>query len=243
MVLLVGVLVACCGGAHDAPVDQVLVSAAASLGDAFSAVEVAFEQANPGLDVVLNLGGSSTLREQILEGAPVDVFASADESNMARVVAAGGADGDPVVFATNSLMIAVAAGNPGDIGGLEDFERADLLLGLCNEGVPCGTFARSVFANAGVTPLADTEEPDVRALLTKIAAGELDGGITYVTDVAAAGDLVTGITIPADVNVIASYPITVVAGAPHPLGAEAFVDFVVSSAGRSILSDYGFGSP
>lgn len=231
------------GGEAGDPAGSVLVFAAASLTDAFAEMEVSFEADNPDVDVQLNLAGSSSLREQILEGAPADVFASANQSNMDQVIEAGEVDGDAPVFVENLLQIAVPAGNPAGIAGLEDFAREDLLIGLCAEGVPCGDFAREVLANAGVEAAVDTNEPDVRALLTKIGADELDAGIVYVTDVAAAGDLVEGIDIAEDVNVVASYPIAPLAGAPNPAAAAAFVDFALSDEGRSILQSYGFAAP
>jgi molybdate transport system substrate-binding protein len=249
--VLVLVLVAACGAggggrsepAGAGPSGSVLVFAAASLTDAFADIEAAFEAAEPGVDVVVNLAGSSSLREQILEGAPADVFASANQANMDAVVDAGMASGEPRVFAVNSLQIAVPAGNPAGVTGLADLARPDLLVGLCAEGVPCGDFGRRALAAAGVTPAPDTEEPDVRALLTKIEAGELDAGIVYVTDVRSASGGVEGIDIPDDVNVAADYPIVALAEAPNPEGAEAFVHFVLSGAGRSLLDQRGFSSP
>ena len=180
--------------------------AAASLTDAFEEVGTAFEAANPGRTVEFNFAASSALREQILAGAPADVFASANTSNMDQVVE-GGAAAEPETFVKNLLQIAVPAGNPAGVTGLADFANADLLIGLCAEEVPCGEFGREALANAGVTPSIDTNEPDVRSLLTKVEAGELDAGIVYVTDVLSAGDAVEGIDIPADDNVIATYPI------------------------------------
>lgn len=221
----------------------VLVSAAASLTDAFAGLETEFEVANPGVDVVLNLGPSSGLREQVLNGAPVDVFASANTSNMDRVAEAGEVAGEPVIFARNLLQIAVPPGNPAGITGLEDFGRDELLIGVCVEEAPCGAFARQVLANAGVTPAIDSNEPTVRALLTKVELGELDAGITYVTDVASAGGAVEGVAIPEGVNVVAAYPIAVLANAPNPDGAAAFVDFVLSDAGQAILAEFGFAAP
>ena len=232
--------VAGCGGNASR---EVLVSAAASLTDAFAEVESAFEDANPGVDVVLNLGSSSSLREQILEGAPADVFASANTSNMDQVVTGGEAAGEPTTFALNLLQIAVPAGNPAGITGLQDFAKEELLIGLCAEEVPCGDFGRQALANAGVIAAIDTNEPDVRALLTKIEAGELDAGITYVTDVLSAGGAVEGIVIPDDVNVVAAYPIVALTSAPNPDGATAFVAFVLSAPGQAILASYGFTSP
>ena len=222
--------------------EELLVSAAASLANAFSELAEAFEEANPGVKVVLNLASSSSLRHQILEGAPVDVFASANISHMEEVVEAGEADGYQV-FVSNQLQIAVPPGNPAGVGGLEDFANDRLWIGLCAQGVPCGDLARQVLDNAGVTPSIDSDEPDVRALLTKIELGELDAGITYTTDVLSAGDGVWGIDIPEEVNVVAHYPITTLLDAPHPEAATAFVAFVLSPQGQAILSEYGFVPP
>ncbi|MGH8915010.1 MAG: molybdate ABC transporter substrate-binding protein, partial [Acidimicrobiia bacterium] len=199
--------------------------------------------ANPGVDVILNLAGSSALREQILEGAPVDVFASANTSNMDQVVEAGEVAGEPEIFAYNLLQIAVPAGNPAGVTSLGDFADEELLIGLCAEDVPCGEFARTAIENAGVVPAVDSNEPDVRALLTKIEAGELDAGVTYVTDVESTGGSVEGVDIPEDVNVVAEYPIATLADAPNPDAAAAFVAFVLSDEGQSILTSYGFTSP
>lgn len=220
-----------------------MVSAAASLNEVFESMAAGFEEDNPGVEVVLNLAGSASLREQILGGAPVDVFASADMANIAQVVAAGAVAGEPLVFARNRLQIAVPAGNPGGVAGLEDFADDTLFLGLCAEGVPCGDFARQVLANVGVDPALDTQEPDVRSLLTKIAERELDAGITYVTDVMAAGSAVEGIDLPEEVNVTADYAIAVLTDAPHPDLAKSFVDFVQSASGQSLLAEFGFSLP
>ena len=218
------------------------VFAAASLTDAFDEVGAAFEEANPDVSIEFNYGASSALREQILAGAPADVFASANTSNMDQVVETGAAT-DPEDFVTNQLQIVVPAGNPGGVAGLDDFANADLLIGLCAEEVPCGEFGREALANAQVTPSVDTNEPDVRALLTKVEAGELDAGIVYVTDVLAAGDAVEGIDIPADVNVTATYPIAALSDAGNAEVAAAFVEFVLSDDGQEILESYGFDSP
>lgn len=218
------------------------VFAAASLTDAFDEVGAAFEEANPDVSIEFNYGASSALREQILAGAPADVFASANASNMDQVVETGAA-ADPEDFVTNQLQIVVPAENPGGVAGLDDFANADLLIGLCAEEVPCGEFGRDALANAQVTPSVDTNEPDVRALLTKVEAGELDAGIVYVTDVLAAGDAVEGIDIPADVNVTAAYPIAALSDAGNAEVAAAFVEFVLSDDGQEILESYGFDSP
>jgi molybdate transport system substrate-binding protein len=230
-------------GQDDAGLEgELLVSAAASLTDAFAEVEAVFETDHPDVDIVLNLGPSSGLREQILEGAPADVFASANSSNMDQVVKAGEA-ADPVIFVANLLQIAVPPGNPGGVTALDAFAREELLIGLCAEDAPCGDFGREVLEHAGVTPAIDTNEPDVRALLTKIEQGELDAGIVYVTDVASTEGAVEGIDIPAEHNVVAEYPIAVLSHAPNPDAAAAFVEFVLSEEGRGIMSGYGFASP
>lgn len=237
---LVGV--ACGAQPAGAELREVIVSAAASLADAFGGLEAAFEAAHPDVDVVLNLAGSATLREQILGGAPVDVFAPANLETMETVEAAGLTASPAVVFARNRMALAVPADNPGRVAGLDDLARQDLLVGLCAAGVPCGDLARQVLRNAGVTAALDTEESDVRALLTKLEAGELDAGIVYVTDVVAVPD-VTGIEIPAELNAATAYPIAVLRDAPNATIAQQFVDFVLSDTGRQILTEYGFELP
>jgi molybdate transport system substrate-binding protein len=228
-------------GATAADLDgTITVFAAASLTDAFEEAAEAFEEANPDVTVELNLAGSSALREQILAGAPADVFASANPSNMDQVAEAGEVEGDAEVLVHNSLQIVVAADNPGGVEGLEDFADDSLLIGLCAVEVPCGDFGRDVLANAGVTPAPDTEEPDVRSLLTKVASGDLDAGLVYVTDVESAGDDVEGIDIPDDVNEVADYPIASLAGAGEPEIAAAFVDYLLSDDGQAILTSHGF---
>jgi len=221
----------------------ILVSAAASLTDAFDDLATAFEASHRGVDVVLNLAGSSALREQILDGAPVDVFASADHANMDRVVESGAVSGGPWIFARNRLQIAVPRGNPSGVTGLSDLADSGRLIGLCAAAVPCGDFARRSLAKAGVTAALDTDEPDVRALLTKIELGELDAGITYVTDVLSAEGRVAGIEIPESENVVIDYPIARLAAAPNAEAASAFISFVRSEEGRVILERLGFVAP
>jgi molybdate transport system substrate-binding protein len=230
-------------GIASRPTRHVLVSAAASLTDAFAEIETVFEAAHPTVDVTLNLAGSSTLRTQILEGAPVDLFASADRANMARVAEAGDLAGEPRVFARNRLQIAVPPGNPADVTGLADFARPELLVGLCAEGVPCGDLAREALSRADVVPAVDTHEPDVRALITKVELGELDAAVTYVTDVVAASRRAQGVDIPDDQNVSTGYPIAILAEAPDPEAARAFVELVLSADGQAILARHGFGPP
>jgi molybdate transport system substrate-binding protein len=251
---LVGAVAACGGDSNDGggaagasgsgdPQGSITVFAAASLVDAFDEIGSAFEDANPGVSVDFSYDGSSSLRDQILGGAPADVFASANPSNMDPVAEGGGLDGDPETFVTNELEIAVPAGNEAGVDGLDDFDNDSLLIGLCAEQVPCGELGREALANAGVTPAPDTEELDVRSLLEKVGSGDLDAGIVYVTDVQAAGGRVDGIEIPDGDNVVAEYPIATLAESGNPDVAQAFVDFVLSDDGQQILESYGFGPP
>jgi molybdate transport system substrate-binding protein len=226
----------------EGPTGSITVFAAASLTDAFGEMADRFEEENPGTTVELNFGASSALREQILAGAPADVFASANTSNMDQLVDAAAVEGEPQVFVKNELEIAVPAGNPGNVDGLDDFGNADLNIGLCAEEVPCGQFGREALANAGVTPAQDTDEPDVRSLLTKVEAGDLDAGLVYHTDVLSSGDAVEGIEVPDEFNVIASYPLAALSASGNAELASAFVEFVLSDEGQSILESYGFMS-
>jgi molybdate transport system substrate-binding protein len=234
--------VAGCADEGSADGSTVRVFAAASLTDAFGELADAFEDAHPGSTVELNLAGSSSLREQILAGAPADVFASANESNMTAVVEEELAD-DPQVFALNELQIVVPAGNPAGISSLGDLADDALLLGLCAPEVPCGDFALQALERAGVEANPDTEEPDVRALLTKVEEGELDAGIVYRSDVLSAGDGVEGIDIPEEIDVVAEYPIAVLTAAADADLAREFMQFVLTDEGQRILASFGFISP
>jgi molybdate transport system substrate-binding protein len=235
-------LVSACGDDGGAEGAALVVFAAASLTDAFEEAADAFEDANPGTSVELNLAASSALREQIVEGAPADVFASANGPNMDAVVEAGEAENSEV-FALNQLEIVVPAGNEAGVSGLDDFARAELFVGLCAEEVPCGAFGRDALANAGVEPSIDTDEPDVRALLAKVQSGDLDAGLVYRTDVLAAGDAVEGIDVPDEHDVVAAYPIAVLSRSEVPDVADAFVAFVLSAEGQEILASHGFDGP
>jgi molybdate transport system substrate-binding protein len=237
-----GLMAVACATPTEANGETVLVFAASSLTDAFEEIATMFEAANPGSEVQLNLAGSSSLRQQILEGAPADVFVAANTSNMDQVIEAGEVS-SYATLASNLLQIAVPAGNPAGVTGLADFAREELLIGLCADGVPCGDFGRQALANAGVVAAVDTNEPDVRALVVKIETGELDAGIVYVTDVLAAGAGIEGVDIPTDLNVVATYPVAVLVDAPNRDGADVFVTFALSDQARAILARYGFSLP
>lgn len=222
---------------------EITVSAAASLTAAFGAIAEAFGKAQPAVVVRTNFAGSSTLVQQIREGAPVDVFASADESNMAKLVAAGEVAGTPVVFARNRLAILVARGNPKKIGGIADLAKPGLLVSLCAPGVPAGKYAREIFAKAGVVVPESSQELDVKAVVSRVVLGEADAGIVYTTDVLAAGEKVEAVAIPDALNVVARYPVAVLVHAKQPDLARALVAYLVSSDGQTILQRFGFLPP
>jgi molybdate transport system substrate-binding protein len=221
---------------------QITVLAAASLTGSFTTLGHQFEAAHPGTKIVFSFGASSTLATQITQGAPADVFASASARNMDQVVAAKAA-ADPRTFAKNVMEIAVPPANPAKITQLPDLGKPGVKVVLCAEAVPCGATARKVFANAKLTVTAVSNEADVKATLSKVQLGEADAAVVYVTDVLAAGAKVTGITIPADVNASTSYPIAALTGAKNPSLAKAFVDYVLSVDGATMLTQAGFEKP
>jgi molybdate transport system substrate-binding protein len=221
---------------------QITVFAAASLTESFTTLGKQFEAAHPGTTVTFNFGPSSGLAEQINQGAPADVFASASAKNMDQAKAAGNAI-NPTPFAANMMEIAVPADNPAKISALSDLAASGVKVALCQPQVPCGTVAATVFENAGLTVTPVSLEADVKSVLAKVSLGEVDAGVVYVTDVKAAGDKVQGIEIPRDVNASTAYPIATLKAAPNAATATAFVDYVLSSAGSAVLSQAGFTKP
>ncbi|MFB6721474.1 molybdate ABC transporter substrate-binding protein [Kribbella sp. NPDC056345] len=217
----------------------VTVFAAASLTGTFTQLGKDFEAAYPGAKVVFNFAGSSALAQQINQGAPADVFASAAPKNMDQVTDKGA----PTTFVTNSLEIAVPKGNPGKITGLKDFTDQHKKIALCAAQVPCGAAADKVFKAVGLTPQPDTLEQDVKAALTKVSLGEVDAALVYKTDVLAAKDKVDGIEFPEASKAINEYPIATLSKAPNAAGAKAFVDYVLSDQGKAVLSAAGFDAP
>ena len=250
-----GLLASACGSDSDsssaaeapstepAVAGDITVFAASSLTEAFTEIGTAFQAANPDATVTFNFAGSGDLVTQITQGAPADVFASADESNMTKLTDAAANAGAPVVVARNTFEIVTEAGNPKGITGLADLADPDLLVVLCADTVPCGKGAAKILQNATITLTPVSFEDKVKGVVTKVTTGEADAGIVFVTDVKAAGDAAGGVEIPADVNVISKYPIVVTKDAPEPEAAQAFVDFVASDQGQQILASYGFLAP
>jgi molybdate transport system substrate-binding protein len=243
VVLILPAALAGCGSNDDATGSTrttLTVFAAASLTDAFGTLGKQFEAAHDGVRVQFSFGPSSGLAEQISQGAPADVFASAAETNMDEV--AGEVTGR-TDFVKNTLEIAVPPDNPGHVTGLADLAKPSVKVAVCQAAVPCGVVAARVFANAGLDITPVTEEADVKSVLAKVALGEVDAGLVYVSDVRAAGDKVTGVPIPADVNAVTTYPIAEVSDSGHAGLARQFVAYVLSDAGKDVLAEQGFAAP
>ena len=242
LALVVLASVSCGGsGTSSAKPVTITVGAAASLTAAFEDLGAAFAAANPDVTVEFSFGASGDVARQIGEGAPIDVFASADAKNMDKVVASSGVSAEPVVFATNSLQIIVGAGNPKAITGIDDLARRDVLVVACSPDVPIGKYTQQVLDAVGVTVKPVSLEENVKGIVSKVTLGEADAGVVYRTDVLAAGDAAVGVDIPANVNVTARYPIAALKSASA--AARDFVAFVLSDAGQAVLQRFGFGAP
>jgi len=229
--------------AVDGPQVEITISAAASLGAAFEEIAEEFELAHPDIAVnPLITDGSSVLATQIIAGAEVDIFASADENNMQKVRDAGLIEAAPERFASNTLVVATPTDNPADVNELADLARPDLALVVCAPEVPCGAATQTLLENAGVVAAPVSLEQNVTAVLTKVATGEADAGIVYATDVQDRADLAFFVPDGAD-SVVNDYPIAALADSQHPDAAAAFVAFVTGEEGQAILASYGFGPP
>jgi molybdate transport system substrate-binding protein len=219
---------------------SISVFAAASLTDSFKALGTSFQAAHSGVTVQFNFAGTPTLVTQIEQGAQADVLASADTSNMDKLKADGFSVGTPQVFAHNQLEIVVAPGNPKGITGLADLAKPGLIYISEAATVPAGKYSLQALAKAGVTVTPKSLETDVKSVVSKVELGEADVGIVYTTDVKAAGTKVQGVPIPAAYNVVATYPLDAVKGTKNSTAANAFIAFVLSTAGQSTLESFGF---
>lgn len=224
-----------------APARSLTVFAAASLQKTFTVLVKTFEASHPGVTVVINFAGSQTLASQLVEGASADVFASANETQMKVVTDAGLATGQPTIFATNQLMIAVPPDNPAGIASFGDLTRKGLALVVCAPAVPCGAATQKVEQATGVRLDPVSEEQSVTAVLSKVQTGEADAGLVYRTDVIAAGGSVRGITFPESVQAVNRNPIVLLKGAPRAELGRAWIDLVLGAQGQSVLADAGFG--
>lgn len=231
-------------GAAPKVAGSVTVSAASSLTGAFTKIGADFHTAHPRATVTLNFGSSATLATQIQQGAPTDVFASADQSNITVLTSAGLAAGAPTVFARNRLEIVTKPGNPKHVTTLADLAQVGT-VSLCAETVPCGKYAAQALTTAGVTiPVGSiTRGQDAKATLAAVAAGDAAAAIVYVTDAKSAAATVASVVIPDAQNVVASYPIVVLKAAAGSAAARAFVAYVRSAAGQATLRSFGFLPP
>ena len=218
---------------------HVNVLAAASLTESLNDLQTALKATAPDLDLTLSYAGSQALVQQIQDGAPADVFASADEKNMQKLVDAGLVE-TPVVFARNQLEIAVAPGNPKHVTGLKDLARSDLVVVLADPSVPVGNYSQQAITKAGVTVNPKSLELDVKSALARVTSGEADAAIVYATDVEAAGQTATGVAIPDGDNVIASYPVAVIKASTNKAAARAFIKTLLGTKGQAVLRAHGF---
>lgn len=255
LMMVVALLAACGGAAPDSEAEDVTLTvfAAASLTDVFTEIGADFDAANPGVTTVFNFAGSNALATQINEGAPADVFASANNTQMTAAVESGRINADaPVQFVTNRLVVVTPADNPGGIESLQDLAGDDVLIVLAAEEVPVGGYSLEFLDLASADPafgasfreavLANVAsyEENVRSVLNKVSLGEADAGIVYTSD-AAGVDGISQLEIPDALNVLAQYPIAALNDSANASAAAAFVDYVLSGDGQAVLSRYGFG--
>lgn len=230
----------CSNGGDD---ETLTVLAASSLSGTFTELEQLFHDQHPGVDVRLSFGSSTTLAGQVVEGAPADVLATADQETMETAVAAGATEGRPTAFASNRLVLVVPADNPARIRSLSDLEEEDADYVVCVPSAPCGRIAVAALDEAGVDARAASEEADVKAVLTKVTLGEADAGLVYATDAFDAGESVRSFEISRAPATTTRYFLAALRDAADPDLAQEWVDLVLSERGQRVLHDAAFGSP
>jgi molybdate transport system substrate-binding protein len=241
--LLTGV-VGCSSNSEPAQASgKIVVMAAASLKSAFTKIGQQFKTDNPGSSVDFEFAGSSELATQLTQGASADVFASADTAQMDTVAKAGLLAGDPAKFASNSLVIVTAPGNPKKIGSFGDLTKPGLSVVICQKPVPCGSATQRIEDSSGLHLNPVSEEPSVADVLNKVTSGQADAALVYVTDALSAGNKVTAINFPEAPSAVNIYPIAVLKKAPQPTLAQKFVTVVTADAGQKILAQAGFAEP
>ena len=219
------------------------VLAAASLTETFTTLAKDFEADHPGVDVKLAFDSSATLAEQVTQGAPADVLATADEDTMQTVVDADGTESDPTVFATNHLQLVVPPDNPAHITKFSDIDKPGVKYVVCVVTAPCGKLAAKVLDANGITAKPASEEVDVKAVLSKVELDEADAGLVYATDAVAGGDKVKAVDIPTSDENLNTYPLAALSDAEKPQLAADWVDLVTGPEGQRVLADAGFGKP
>jgi molybdate transport system substrate-binding protein len=243
LLAVLGLLLAGCGGHSSAGRGRtkLVVFAASSLTETFTAIQHAFVAAHPAVNVVLSFDSSSVLVQQIESGASVDVIATADEESMQPLVAKSLLADQPTTFATNHLIVVTAKGNPGHVTGLPSLSTVSFVE--CDPSAPCGAASQRVLAAAGVTAKPKSLEQNVKSVLTKITTGEVDAGLVYVTDAVAAGSQVRSFPIPANQNVTTKDLIAPVKASKNGKLAREWIDYVTSPAGQQVLRNARFGAP
>ena len=249
---VVGLALAGCGSSDEAssPTSasaagggKIIVFAAASLKKSFTEIGKQFKTDNPGTDIEFSFAGSSDLVTQLTQGAPADVFASADTKNMDKAAKAGLLKGDPVNFASNTLTIVVAQGNPKSVASFKDLTQPGLQVVVCAPQVPCGSATEEVEKATGVQLNPVSEESQVTDVLNKVTSGQADAGLVYVTDAQGAGDKVTAVAFPESAEAVNTYPIAVLEQSKNPDLAQKFVALVTGEAGQKVLNAAGFAKP
>lgn len=250
---VVGLAVAGCGSSDEAAAPtstsaadgggKLIVFAAASLKKSFTEIGEQFKTDNPGSDVEFSFAGSSDLVTQLTQGAPADVFASADTKNMDKAAQADLLEGEPVNFASNTLTIVTGPGNPKKVASFEDLARPGLSVVVCAPQVPCGSATEKVEKATGVQLNPVSEESQVTDVLGKVTSGEADAGLVYVTDAQGAGDKVTAVAFPESTDAVNTYPIAALKQSKQPALAQKFIEAVTGEAGQKVLGAAGFAKP
>jgi molybdate transport system substrate-binding protein len=222
---------------------KIVVLAAASLKTAFTQISQQFKTDNPGSSVDFEFAGSSELATQLSQGATADVFASADTAQMDKVVKAGLTAGAPTNFASNTLVIVTAPGNPKHIGTLADLARPGLSVVTCQQPVPCGSATQRIEGSTGIHLNPVSEELSVTDVLSKVTTGQADAGLVYITDAHSAGSKVTTVNFPEAAGAVNVYPIAVLKNAPQAALAQKFVALVTGDKGQDVLAQAGFAKP
>ena len=225
------------------PSGNVIVFAAASLKESFTALGKQFEKAHPGTKVTFSFGGSDSLAASITGGAPADVFAAASPKTMAIVTDKKDAVGTPATFVRNQLEIATLPGNPDKVASLKDLTKSGLKVVLCDKTVPCGAAAQKALDASSLELTPVSYEQDVKSALTKVELKEADAAVVYKTDVKAAGDKVEGVEFPESAKAINDYPIALLKDSRNATTAKAFIALVQSAEGQKVLTSAGFLKP
>jgi molybdate transport system substrate-binding protein len=226
-----------------AALGKLVVFAAASLKPAFTQISQQFKTDNPGSGVDFEFAGSSELATQLTQGATADVFASADTAQMDKAVKAGLVAAAPTNFASNTLVIVTAPGNPKHIGALADLAKPGLNVVTCQQPVPCGSATQRIEGSTGIHLNPVSEELNVTDVLNKVTTGQADAGLVYVTDAHSAGNKVTTVNFPEAAGAVNVYPIAVLKNAPQSALAQKFVALVTGDKGQNVLAQAGFAKP